>query len=207
MLHALSDAEIRTLRNTLVHSGIELPRRILNAWRAGAQHQLIADAYVSDDELTVTDCGMKRYRIRFDDIGALRRMPRSERSHFEVDVDGSFIYWPASDVHVGIEMLREVVDPAFRLRQMRKNEQELAELGAAIANVRKARGLTQSDIPGLSDRQIRRIEKGVLLTASSFDALARAHGLSLKKYLDAIARAMKKNDAKYATRDLLELYR
>ncbi|MBM4321763.1 MAG: hypothetical protein FJ125_17955, partial [Deltaproteobacteria bacterium] len=45
----LARAELRTLRNLLVHRGPEVPRRVVEAWLLGAQDDLIADAVVMGD--------------------------------------------------------------------------------------------------------------------------------------------------------------
>lgn len=59
--------------------------------------------------------------------------------------------------------------------------------GEAVAAFRKQCGLKQADIHGLSERQVRRIEKGERTKVDTLGILARSHGLSLKAYLDKIA--------------------
>ena len=59
--------------------------------------------------------------------------------------------------------------------------------GEAVAAFRKQCGLKQADIQGLSERQVRRIEKGERTKVDTLGILARSHGLSLKAYLDKIA--------------------
>jgi len=53
--------------------------------------------------------------------------------------------------------------------------------GAAIARLRVATGLKQSEIQGLSERQVRRIEKGQGTTQEALRRLAAAHRMSLEK--------------------------
>ena len=58
----------------------------------------------------------------------------------------------------------------------------------AIAAFRTLNGLRQTDIPGLTDRQVRGIEKGERsVTLKSLSALAKAHKMSLKNYMNEVA--------------------
>ncbi len=86
---------------------------------------------------------------------------RSEnRLHVVIDPDGSFIYWPDLDVHLGWNQFLQAVDPAeFRKAQQRSAEFN-ARYGAAIRRVREAAGIVQSGVEGLTERQVRRIEYG-----------------------------------------------
>ena len=62
-------------------------------------------------------------------------------------------------------------------------------LGTAIARVREDHSLTQSRIDGLSERQVRRIEKGHSRPRlSTLDLLAKAHKVSLAAYLAQLAK-------------------
>ena len=185
----LDRANLRTLKNTLVHSGPELPRRIMNAWRLGAQGQLVADASMIGNRLFVVDCGLGKVEIPFDALPALKQIPKEERNAFEIAADGSYIHWPASDIHLDLEAIRYAADPDWRKRADIARVRHDERLGAAIAAVRTAHGLRQSDIPGLSERQVRRIESGGRTKVSTLELLARAHGMDLDEYLDAVAGA------------------
>ena len=59
--------------------------------------------------------------------------------------------------------------------------------GEAVATLRKQYGLKQAEIQGLSERHVRRIEKGERTKIDTLAILARSHGLSLKEYLDEIS--------------------
>jgi hypothetical protein len=63
-------AGLRTLRNTLVHSDLTVPRRVLTAWWHGAQSELIAEGNMADDRLFVISCALERYEIPFDKMVA-----------------------------------------------------------------------------------------------------------------------------------------
>jgi transcriptional regulator with XRE-family HTH domain len=65
-----------------------------------------------------------------------------------------------------------------------------ARFGAAIASVRKRHRLNQSEIPGVSERQIRRIEQGSRPRVRTLEIMAKAHGLSLDAYLSEVAEQM-----------------
>lgn len=178
-------AGLRTLRNLLVHSGENVPKRIIEAWSAGAQHKLIADATVQDDKLLVLDCALKLYELRFDSIKELSRLPVEDRTKFTIDADGSDISWTGYDISIDIQAIESVLNPTKPklLKQVHDKK-----FGQAIASFRNLNKLRQSDIPGLTERQIRRIEKGDTgATLKSLTALAKAHKLSLKSYMNKVA--------------------
>jgi hypothetical protein len=164
--------------------------RFIAAWKAGMQDQTIADAYVVGTTLTVVDCTMKRYQLTFADIGLLARIEETERERFEIDEDGSFIYWPSGDVHLNIDMIRDALEPEYRARSLKESATEYKQLGRAIASVRKGRGLRQSDIDGISERHLRRLEQGSPVSSATMKILAAGHSMRLKAYLDEIAEAM-----------------
>ena len=185
----LSRADLRTLRNLLVHQGPDLPRRVLGAWKMGAQDDLIADAVAVNDRLLVFSCALERIEIPFADVPALARLSKGDRGSFEVASDGSYLHWSGPDIHLDLEAFRIAVDPKVgeraRVEQMRHN----ARFGRAVATMREGQGLRQSDIEGLSARQVRRIEAGEFFPRSgTLGRLARAHGMTLANYLDAVAK-------------------
>jgi hypothetical protein len=67
--------------------------------------------------------------------------------------------------------------------------------GAAIAKLRTAKGLKQSEITGLSERQVRRIEKGEGTTYESLRRLAAAHQMDTSEYLRQVAVTLKDFDS------------
>ena len=185
----LDRADLRTLRNLLVHRGGAQPRRILNAWRIGAQDDLIADAVRMKEGLVVLSCAMKRIEVPWSALQAVSRVPADEWGEFQVAEDGSYVHWPEPDVHLDLGGLLRLVDPAAReaakVEQVRSQE----GFGAAVAALRNAAGLTQSAIEGVTARQIRRIESGeVFPRVSTLAKLAKAHGQSTAEYLDALAK-------------------
>jgi transcriptional regulator with XRE-family HTH domain len=186
-------AGLRTLRNTLVHSGPTLPRRVLAAWLHGAQGKLIADASVVADRLFLVTCALDRYEITFGQVPALKAIPEAERARFEVDEDGSHLHWPGPDIHIDIDAIRSALDPIARAESEAAKATRNRRYGAAIAKLRTASGLTQSDIEGLSERHVRRIEKGEGASAEALRRFAVAHKLSLNDYLRDIAALLAPN--------------
>ncbi|MGA2704155.1 MAG: DUF2442 domain-containing protein [Isosphaeraceae bacterium] len=121
----------------------------------------------------------------------MRGQPPAVLRNFEIDPDGSFIYWPELDVHLGWNQFLQVVAPA----ELRKAQQRSADFneryGAAIRRVREAAGILQSRVDGLTERQIRRIELGECrATSAAIVALANAHGLDANAYMERLTKAM-----------------
>lgn len=184
----LANAQLRTLRNLLVHSGWEVPQRVLTAWKFGAQEKLIADAAVFGDQLFVQDCALNTFQLSFDSSKALSKIPVAERGRFSISKEGSHISWPAVDIDLDLDSIRVILDPAEAAKAKARRMNHNQWFGAAIASYRKRNNLTQRDIIGLSDRQVRRIEGGDHASIKSLEALASAHGLSLGEYLNEISK-------------------
>lgn len=180
-------AHLKMLRNTIVHSDESVPRRLLTAWAHNAQDQLIAKATVSADCLFVLSCALKQFEVAFEQMPALKRIAKEERSTFRVDEDGSYIHWPGSDIHIDLDAIRAVKNPKARAKAVAFKARHDKRYGSAIAKLRTARGLKQSDIEGLSERQVRRIEKGAGTSSEALRRLAAAHHMSLDNYLKAVA--------------------
>ena len=187
----LERAGLRFLRNVLVHSGSSVPRRVLGAWLHNAQAELIAYATVAKDRLIVISCEPKTYEVRFDQLPALKKIAPQDRRSFEIAEDGSFIWWPTGDIHLDLDALRTVTDPAWNKRAKRLRRTHGREYGAAIAALRKEHGLRQTDIPAVSERQLRRIEESGAVSVRTMEQLAKAHGMAIADYLDALARKLR----------------
>jgi hypothetical protein len=186
----LERAGLRSLRNMLVHSDPTVPRRVLSAWLHNAQTELIARATVADDRLIVVSCEPKTYEVRFDQMPALRKIAIEERYHFEIAEDGSFIWWPSADIHLDLDALRTITDPSWRKRAERLRRAHGCEYGEAIARLRKEHGLRQTDVSGVSERQLRRVEESGAVSFRMIEQLAKAHGMAVADYLDAVARKL-----------------
>jgi ribosome-binding protein aMBF1 (putative translation factor) len=91
-------------------------------------------------------------------------------------------------VDLDMDAVREFADPDVRKEAQSKYRAEASRYGAAVRKVREARGLRQSQIPGLSDREVRRLEKGEVLPHSdTLKKLAEAHGWSVSDYMARLA--------------------
>lgn len=190
-LPMLERANLRTLRNMLVHTSFSVPERVLRAWRNGAQDELIADAAVSVDRLFVRSCALERFEVGFADVPALARMPVADRAHFLVDPDGSYLHWDWGDTHIGLDSLRYVLDPdAKRAADLRRLSFD-RRFGEAVKSLRVGSGLRQADVEGLSAKQVSRIEAGIgVPRLETVRKLSEAHGMSSAEYLDRVASAL-----------------
>ncbi|MCZ2077723.1 MAG: hypothetical protein LC130_22290 [Bryobacterales bacterium] len=180
-------AGLRMMRNTVVHSDPSVPRRVPSAWTQNAQEELIAKASVSKDRLFVLSCALQPYEVAFDSMPSLKRVPVPERGSFVVDEDGSYIHWPGPDIHLDLDAIRAAIDLQARARAEGARALHDTRYGAAIAKLRLRMGLKQSQIEGLSERQVRRIEKGEGTTYEALRRLAAAHRMDLEGYLRELA--------------------
>jgi transcriptional regulator with XRE-family HTH domain len=65
------------------------------------------------------------------------------------------------------------------------------KFGQAIAVIRQRYSLRQTDIPDLTDRQLRRIESGEARpSVSTLKLIAKAHKLKLEVYLDEVSKVL-----------------
>jgi hypothetical protein len=183
----LYEAKLKSRRNILVHSTKDVPKRVLTAWSLGCPDQLIADAQVVGEELFVMACDHTLFRVGFAEMPALERIPSQQRSLFTISSEGSYMYWPDVDVHIDLDPIRYLKDETWREKKEREKLMYDLRFGEAVAALRKQYGLKQTDIRGLSERHVRRIEKGERTKIDTLAILARNHGLSLKEYLDEIA--------------------
>jgi transcriptional regulator with XRE-family HTH domain len=184
-------ANLRVMRNTLVHANSVVPKRVMNAWTMGAQEQLIANATVIGDRLLVLSCAMEKLEVPFDSLPALKRISIDDRSTFTIDDDGSCLYWEDADIHLDLESFRCATDPEWKQKFDSLKSEHNQVFGKAIATLRKQHKLRQSDIIGLSDRQVRRIEQGEGSTkVDTLRLFAQALGMELDAYLDAVASAI-----------------
>ena len=173
------------------HTNSVVPKRVMNAWTMGAQEQLIADATVIGDRLLVLSCAMEKLEVPFESLPALKRISIDHRSKFIIDDNGSCLYWEDADIHLVLEAFRCATDPSWKQKFASLKSEHNQVFGKAIATLRKQYKLCQSDIIGLSDRQVRRIERGEGSTkVDTLRLFAKAHGMELDSYLDAVAGAI-----------------
>jgi hypothetical protein len=183
----LDRARLRLWRNVLVHKGPPVPGRVIRAWEMGAQNDLIAEAALSGGKLFVLTCGLEQLEAPVRQIPALAGLPERDLGAFEVASDGSYIHWPRHDVHLDVDAMRYATDPAWREKADVERATHGKRFGGAVAAFRERSNLRQSDIPGLSERQVRRIEAGAQPRVETLRLLAQAHGLVLSAYLHRVS--------------------
>jgi len=159
--------------------------------RPQARRGSIIDAYLAGNELLVRGPRHRMLHVPIRSIPVLKGQPSAVLRNFQIDPDGAFLHWPDLDVHLGWNQFLQAVEPA----ELRKAQQRSAEFnrryGAAIRKVREDAGIRQDKIPGLTDRQLRRIEQGQCrATSSALNALAKAHGVDATAYMDKLTKAM-----------------
>ncbi len=183
-------AKIRSFEKIFLSEDSDIPNRVLSAWDVGAQEQLIASATLSKDNLFVTDCALKTWEIPFNSLPALAAIPRENRAKFEIDEDGSYLYWHTEDIHLDMESLRFSGDKKLQESLGAKTAIYDKRFGAAVAAVMTKRQLNIRDIPGLSLQEIEKIEKGSRPPLETLRKLSAAHGMSVNEYLEEIALTM-----------------
>ena len=167
---------------------------MLRAWSLGCPAELIATAQVTHDELFVLACDQSFFRVSFEEMAALRGIPPQGRSEFTISSEGSYLHWPEGDIHIDLDAVRCLKDDAWRTKKERERLLYDRRFGEAVAALRKRRGIKQTEIHGLSERQVRRIERGARTRIDTLSIVARSHGLSLKEYLDEIAATLSMED-------------
>jgi hypothetical protein len=180
-------AALRRIRNSVVHSNPAVGRRILKAIALRAQDHFIADATVANDQIFVMDCGFRIHELSFDAYPSLRQIPRERRDDYDIVLDGAYLHWDDYDVDLDLESIRLAADPDLRAAVGRKRILHDQAFGAGVRILREEHGLRQSDIAGLSERQLRRIEKGAAVTGDAINTLAEAHGMDPDNYLNEVA--------------------
>jgi hypothetical protein len=134
------------------------------------------------------------------DIQALASMPADVLAHLEVSRSGSRIHWPGPDVDVNLDTIREHADPDFCREHEAQARREALRFAGAIRILREERGLKQSDIGGLTARQVRRLEEGDTTPhIDTLKKLAAAHGVTINDYLNELAKRSVKSVRRSAT--------
>jgi hypothetical protein len=168
----------------------DVPMRVLEAWKMGAEQELIAYAVSSEKGLSVLNCALHIWTVPFEAMPALQKIPQDQRQHFELDSDGSFLYWESTDTHIDLESLKASIDPELKAKLNAEKVMHDKRFGKAIASVRKSLKLKQTDIGTVSAKQISRIEKGARPKLETLKLLAQAHGLEINDYLEKVAQAI-----------------
>jgi hypothetical protein len=168
-----------------------LLKRLTSAFEADDKKERILDAKIEDGILHVVSPDFDRLDIPIADIPNLRTAVPSKIQEFEIDDDGSFIYWAGLDLHLGWVQLQQLVSPAAALKASQKSQEFNKRYGKAVQKVRETAGLRPGDISGISDKQLRRIENGECrLTSNAIEALSQAHKLGPNEYMKKLAEVL-----------------
>lgn len=163
-------------------------RRLAVAGLRGEPFLGIVDAYVLGDALHVVTGDLEFRSFPLARLPSVSALPRGEWSGFEIDPDGSYLHWPARDIHLGTSQILQALDPMY-LADVEIERHSRDGTGAALRSLREEVGLRQTDIAGLGERQVRRIEDGISrLRLAAAEKLAAAFGLPLGAMLDEIAK-------------------
>jgi hypothetical protein len=180
----------RRLRGTpFVTRSVDVLRRVILAYARGAGASLIAAAEVIGGKLLVWSCEPRLYECPIADVPSLAELSVKSLLNFTVSASGSRIHWPDGDVDLDLDTIRYHADPAFRAGVDKQARRRAQRYGRAIRLLREDRGIRQTEIPGLTDREVRRLEAGDALPHSAtLTKLATAHKMVVEAYLEALAR-------------------
>lgn len=154
--------------------------------------QSTMDAWMENENLVLLSPSFDRLIVPLKQLAKLIGSDAGKIEDFEIDEDGRFLLWPRADAHLGWEQFLQIVDPAAALAAKQKSEAFNKRYGTAIRALREERGLKQSDIHGVAERHLRRIEHGEQAASKrTLEALAAAHGLSLDEYLKKLAEGVR----------------
>ena len=127
---------------------------------ARGRKDAILDAFWDGGGLEVVNARLERLCVPVEQIPGLAGQSEKELRKFEIDPQGSAIYWPGPDVHYDWKHLTWTVDPSLELRKTGKFPDFYKRYGKAVRAVREAQGRRQSDIPGLSTGRSGGLRKG-----------------------------------------------
>jgi hypothetical protein len=166
--------------------------RILDAWWEGTTFVVVSP----------TAGGFRKLRVPVEKLPILQQLSKEDRETFEIDEDGTFIYWPSGDIHLGWEQFECAVDETAHLKAKQQTEGFNKAYGAAIEALRKEKGLRQSDIEGLTPRQVGRIESGrCRATLSALRKLAKAHHMSVGEYMEELSQTLQAKERQVGSED------
>lgn len=163
-------------------------QRFAAASNVGKGADRILNAAIFAGVMHVASTEFKRLEIPLAKIPALATLENAAAAEFEIDEDGSFLYWPKLDLHLGWEQLAQIVNPAAALKARQKQAAFNVWYGQSVQRLREQAGIKADAITGLSGKQLGRIERGECrLTSNAIEIMAKAHKLSPNEYLKKLA--------------------
>ena len=162
-------------------------KRLVIALKRPAAWEGILDAYVLRDSLVVVLGDMSVWNFPVVRLPKVGRFEPAVVRRFAIDSAGSYLHWPDRDVHMGPSQMLQAVDPVH-LAEVEIRRYEMEVVSRALLDMRRDRQLKQTEIPGLSERHVRRLEKEeIRLTVDAASKFARALELTLSEFLDELS--------------------
>ncbi len=173
-------------------------RRVVQARLQQAEDQLIAAAELNGRVLEVWSCEPRLYRVPLEKLPALQGLSEHSLESFSVSGSGNRLHWDSGDIDINMDSIRAAVDVGVRREQRRRYREESDGYGRAIRELRLERGLKQTDLAGLPERTVRRVETGgTLPRLSTLEKLAAGHRMTTDAYLSELARRLPAKDAQH----------
>lgn len=148
----------------------------------------VVDAWLEGEELVLLSPAFDRMVVPCEKLTRFLGSDLSKFAEFEIDEDGSFVYWPHADVHLGWKQLQQLIDPTAAIEDIKKSKDFKERYGSAIRSLRESSGLRQTDVKGLTSRQLRRIEHGEqVVSRRALEVLAESHRIPVDEYLKRLA--------------------
>jgi len=168
-----------------------LLKRLTSAFAADDKQERILDARIEDGVLHLVSPNFNRLDVPITKIPEFTKADPSKIQAFQIDEDGSLIYWPKLDVHLGWAQLQQLVNPEAALKAFQKSRAFNKRYGRAVQKVREQAGLKRDEVSGISEKQLRRIENGECrLTSNALEVLSQAHKLAPNEYMKKLAEAL-----------------
>ena len=165
-------------------------KRLVIALKRPAAWEGILDAYVLADSLVVVLGDMSVRQFPTKRLPQIRRFEPAVLKRFEIDSAGSYLYWPDRDAHMGPSQMLQAVDP-MHLADVEIRRYEMEKVSLALLDMRKDRQLKQAEIPGLSERHVRRLEREeARLTVDAATKFANAFGQTRSEFLDELSQRL-----------------
>ena len=162
-------------------------KRLVIALKRSVPWEGILDAYVLEDSLVMILGDMSARQFPTKELPRVRRFEPAVVRRFEIDSAGSYLHWPDGDVHMGPSQMLQAVDPMY-LSDVEIRRYQMENVSQALLDMRNDRRLKQAEIPGLSERHVRRLEREeVRLTVKAANRFADAFELTLSEFLDELS--------------------
>lgn len=169
---------------------VDAVKRLAIALTRDQPFEGIVDAYVLWSDLWVVLGDMSIRCIPKSQVSFLGGLSKEELQDFQIHSSGSYLLWEAKDLRVGASQLVQAVDP-MHLADVVIERYAAEKMSLALKMLREEKGLTQSDIAGLSDRHVRRLEnEEVRLTSVTAKKYSEAFGTSISEFLDQLGRCL-----------------